>query len=472
VPQLELPPSASPLVDDAAGSSTGGRLSAALYTLVFLSFANLTISAARMVVGSSHQPTLGRIVAEIAVGGLSLSYAVRRRRHAIASRACAESSVLATVMEPESSLGTPALVPEATAPVRERGRRSMWLRRLRCVLVGAMMILGAISVAGQWSTVESAVGQLAHLNWRFVRWAVYAEAASIVAYAWLGRALLRAGRRRVAMGSMIAITLASNALASSVPAGAAWAASFSFEQFRRRGVGRGAAAFVLLLTVVLSVASLAVLIFAGVDLAGSTGPAASFRPVVTALVVALLIAVALVSRRSAQERLRRAADRFRGSRMRRLEQLLHRGLDEADGLRATPGILLEGLAASLVTWLTDCACLVAAILAVSGPVPWSGLLVIYGVTQIAENLPITPGGIGVVEGAMSLLLVAYGMPADTAVAAVLVYRIISFWVLVPAGWLAAGGLVVIQRRQRGETAVAESPSIPLAVSRPTASPAG
>jgi uncharacterized membrane protein YbhN (UPF0104 family) len=94
------------------------------------------------------------------------------------------------------------------------------------------------------------------------------------------------------------------------------------------------------------------------------------------------------------------------------------------------------------------------------------------VAQIAENLPITPGGIGVVEGTLSLLLVAYGMPTDTAVAAVLLYRIISFWVLVPVGWLTAGGLVVVQRRRSGETAVAESRSIPLAVPLPTGSPAG
>ena len=469
---LDAPPSASPLADDPTGSPSGGRLSAALYTLVFLSLANLTISVVRMVAGSRHHPTPLRIAAEVAVGVLSLWYAVRRRHHGIATRARAETSVLRTLVEPESSLQASALASRPTPPAREPGRRSMWLRRARCVLVPAMMILGAVSVAGQWSTVESAVGQLAHLHWRFVRWAVYAEAVSIVAYAWLGRALLRAGRRRVAMGSMIAISLASNALATSVPAGPAWAASFSFEQFRRRGVGRGVAAFVPLLSVALSAASLVMLILAGVDLAGATGPAASFRPVVTALVVALLIAVALVLRRSVRERLTRAAHRLPGARMRRLQRTLHRGLEQADGLRATPGILLEGLAAALANWLTDCACLVAAILAVSGHVPWSGLLVIYGVAQIAENLPITPGGIGVVEGTLSLLLVAYGMPTDTAVAAVLLYRIISFWVLVPVGWLTAGGLVVVQRRRSGETAVAESRSIPLAVPLPTGSPAG
>ena len=100
----------------------------------------------------------------------------------------------------------------------------------------------------------------------------------------------------------------------------------------------------------------------------------------------------------------------------------------------------------MLNWITDCGALVASILAVSGHVPWRGVLVVYAVSQIAEALPFTPGGLGVVEGTASLLLIAYGMPSGTAVAAVLLYRIISFWVLVPIGWAAVGALVIAGRQ--------------------------
>ncbi|MBV9049028.1 MAG: UPF0104 family protein, partial [Solirubrobacterales bacterium] len=83
-------------------------------------------------------------------------------------------------------------------------------------------------------------------------------------------------------------------------------------------------------------------------------------------------------------------------------------------------------------------------------VPWRGVLVAYAIAQIAANLPITPGGIGIVEGTLSLLLVAYGMPTSTAVAAVLLYRIISFWIFVPVGWATAGALLVLQRKDRAQ----------------------
>jgi len=60
-----------------------------------------------------------------------------------------------------------------------------------------------------------------------------------------------------------------------------------------------------------------------------------------------------------------------------------------------------------------------AILAVGGHVPWQGVLAAYGLTQLAGALPITPGGIGVIEGTLSVLLIAYHMPSATAIAAVL-----------------------------------------------------
>jgi uncharacterized protein (TIRG00374 family) len=97
-------------------------------------------------------------------------------------------------------------------------------------------------------------------------------------------------------------------------------------------------------------------------------------------------------------------------------------------------------------WVTDCACLVIAFQAVGTHVPWRGLLVAYGAAQVAANLPITPGGLGVVEGSLTIALVAYGGSTAGSVAAVLLYRIISFWILLPIGWLAWFALHVESRR--------------------------
>jgi hypothetical protein len=64
--------------------------------------------------------------------------------------------------------------------------------------------------------------------------------------------------------------------------------------------------------------------------------------------------------------------------------------------------------------------------------------------------PITPGGLVVVEGTLAGLLTAYGVPTEAAFATVILYRIVSFWGLVPLGWGVWVWLDLLQRRgQRG-----------------------
>ncbi len=61
-----------------------------------------------------------------------------------------------------------------------------------------------------------------------------------------------------------------------------------------------------------------------------------------------------------------------------------------------------------INWLLDCACFAMMFLALGVPIPWKGLLLAYGAGQLAASLPITPGGLGVVEGSITVALVAFG----------------------------------------------------------------
>ena len=118
--------------------------------------------------------------------------------------------------------------------------------------------------------------------------------------------------------------------------------------------------------------------------------------------------------------------------------LSHVSLDKAD--------LASALAWSVANWALDCGCLVFSYLAVGASVPWRGLLLAYGAGQLAANLPITPGGLGVVEGSLVIALVAFGGGHLSTVAAVVLYRIVSFWGYLPIGWLAWAGLTWHNRR--------------------------
>jgi putative heme transporter len=77
--------------------------------------------------------------------------------------------------------------------------------------------------------------------------------------------------------------------------------------------------------------------------------------------------------------------------------------------------------------------------ALERPAAWAlrqgSRLRVYGVGITAQSLNITPGGLGVAEGSLSLALVATGLGTSQALAAVLLYRLASFWLVACAGWL-------------------------------------
>lgn len=113
-------------------------------------------------------------------------------------------------------------------------------------------------------------------------------------------------------------------------------------------------------------------------------------------------------------------------------------LARAGSIRAPRRVYAEVFALSLANWLLDVAVLVLAIHATGAPIPWNGVLLAYGAGIVAGSLWPAPGGIGAVEAAMAAALVAAGLAAGPALAAVLVYRLASFWMLLGIGWVTMG----------------------------------
>jgi hypothetical protein len=55
------------------------------------------------------------------------------------------------------------------------------------------------------------------------------------------------------------------------------------------------------------------------------------------------------------------------------------------------------------------------------------LAVAYGAANIASAIPITPGGLGVIEVTLVAITAGFGAPRATAVIAVLGYRVVNYW---------------------------------------------
>ena len=128
--------------------------------------------------------------------------------------------------------------------------------------------------------------------------------------------------------------------------------------------------------------------------------------------------------------------RVLGRRVRDPDQVLTSLADRLGSLRLSPSGWATVVALAFVNWLADAGVLAASLVAIGAPVPWRGLLFAYAVGTAVQTVGIVPGGIGVVEGTLALALTGAGVHHPLALAAVLVYRFVSFWMVVCVGWVA------------------------------------
>lgn len=70
--------------------------------------------------------------------------------------------------------------------------------------------------------------------------------------------------------------------------------------------------------------------------------------------------------------------------------------------------------------------------------PIFGAMAVFAASQLIGGLPGTPGGLGITEFGMGVVLAAYGFPASSTVAPILVYRVVSYWVPAGLSFLAGG----------------------------------
>lgn len=311
---------------------------------------------------------------------------------------------------------------------------------------------GAYAIYQERNVVGQGASLLGHLDWPWLVGAFVAELASMVAFARVQRWLLRAGGVPLGLVPMLGITFAGNALSVSLPGGVAWGASYAFEQLRRRGADRTLAIWVVLASGALDTFALFVLIVIGVWGAGPTGPAKDLRlPAAVLGAIPVAIGMVLVAvkhsawcHRTGWSVVRAAQGHLPGGE--RVARLLSATAGRLGAVQPRAREWAASSAFAMANWVYDCTCLVFCMLALGISVPWRGLLVAYCLAQVSASVPITPGGLGIVEGSMSVALIAYGVRTKDAVAAVLLYRIISFWALVPIGWGAWGALAYQKRR--------------------------
>ena len=144
--------------------------------------------------------------------------------------------------------------------------------------------------------------------------------------------------------------------------------------------------------------------------------------VLAALLILVLVAIAIPPGR----RLLRA----------RLSPVLGQVLPRLLDLAQNPRKLAEGFGGAILLTALYVVCLAACVRALGGSVPLVGVAVVYLTGSAIGSAAPTPGGLGAIEVALSAGLTAAGLPGATALGAVLLFRLLTFWLPVPVGWIA------------------------------------
>ena len=110
-------------------------------------------------------------------------------------------------------------------------------------------------------------------------------------------------------------------------------------------------------------------------------------------------------------------------------------LELRESLRDPARLSLSFLGALLME-LAYIGALFASVRAFGYPVSVAAAGAVYLTGSALASAAPTPGGVGAVEAALIAGLTAIGVPTEQAVPAVLVYRVATFWLTVPTGWLA------------------------------------
>ncbi|MGD1219013.1 MULTISPECIES: lysylphosphatidylglycerol synthase transmembrane domain-containing protein [Streptomyces] len=300
------------------------------------------------------------------------------------------------------------------------------VRPALCLLPLALVLVVGVR---HRSVLAEGFGHLESAEWP---WLLAAAVATCLT--WVAAAVTRQGAvvERLPARRLLATQFAAGAANHLLPTGlGASAVNLRFMTVCGVPLARSSAALALYMLAE-SIARIGLLVglliaFPGALRLGSLLPEGALGPLLLCVGVAACAAVAVLV---LVRRLRTAVLSF-----------VRTALAEARSVHSRPARALALWGGSLAFPLLQAAGLAAVGQALGLPVPPAHMAVAYLAATAAVALVPTPGGIGSVEAALVVALVAAGGPAAVATAVVLAYRIITVWLPLLPGALTLGALV-------------------------------
>lgn len=331
--------------------------------------------------------------------------------------------------------------------------RRVWRYAVRWVVLAVVLIVAGVYLGPRTESALDSVQQIRHVDWTWLVVALLGELGSLAAFSLVTWVLIaKPGRPR--LRRVVRLDLATIALSHAVPAGWAAGTALGYDLLQQEGVDKAQAGVVkvsqsllssVLLEVMFSVVLLVQMVIYGPS-AANLGLAAA-GAVLAAVVV---VGCYLLAFRPAP--VRRVAQRMLGwlpgLDSERVGAAIRPLSNRMRDLLRRPLALSVASFWSVLNWAFDLLALWAALRAFGHPPDIVLLAIGFCVAQVAASIPISPGGLGVVESSLVPLLIGFGTGFTVAVLGVLCWRLVNYWLPMPIGGVAYLGILAGRQRHR------------------------
>ena len=318
-------------------------------------------------------------------------------------------------------------------PVR-KARRRAFVNTLKVMTTLVLVYFIILNIPG----LRNAVDQLSDVEPALLAVGLVLEFIALFCYSGMTRVALGPVGHTFPVLRMFRIQLSTRALASLVPGGSAAGSALGYRLLTVAGIPGPDAGFALAASGLASAIVLNFLLWTGLVI---SIPIRGVNPLygsaaiagVVLMVVAAAIVFGLIEGQARSERIFRwVARRLKFDEDRAGEAVRHLG-GRMQELSADRVILRRLVLWSAANWLIDAAALWVFLRAFGYSLSVDGLIVAFGLANVLAVIPLTPGGLGIVEGVYVPALVGFGLPRATAVVGVVSYRIAQYWLPMVVG---------------------------------------
>ncbi len=318
----------------------------------------------------------------------------------------------------------------------EQKKPKTFRRTLQILTVGVVFYFFVIPLIPSF---RQAVEDLHTINPYLLIVGMGLQGFSLFAYSLLTRAALGEYHARISSLRLFRIQLSTKALGNIVPGGSAASSALGYRLITMCGVPGPDAAFALatagvgsavVLNLILWLALIISIPIRGVNAAYGT---AALVGIILMTFAAFLI-FGLVEGQGRSERMVRSISRrLHFDEQHAAEVLAHLGA-RLEGLYQDKNLLRRVVGWAAANWLLDAFSLWVFLRAFGGHVDFDGLIIAFGIANVFSVIPITPGGLGLVEGIYIPSLVGFGLAQRIATVGVLSYRVAQYWLPIVVGW--------------------------------------